>query len=215
MGTPERRERERQRRRQEILDAAKKVFSRRGFKGATMEDIASEAELSTGTLYLYFKSKDELYFSLNMKILQFLNDHLMELRARQDLTLRQRVRECTGIFLKMYHYDPFAVRFLFHIQTGDYLKNLTDDLKSELIQLSQSAIRAIAAIITEQEPEKITLEGHPMALADTLWSAFAGLVIWEESKSTLKGRGDYLEPTLDLAAEIFFRGLTCKEPDPA
>ncbi len=215
MGTPERREREKQKRRQEILDAAKKVFAGRGFKGATIEEIAAEAELSTGTLYLYFKSKDEIYFSLNMKILIFLNDHLTELRAQRRLSLQDKVRECTRIFLKMYHYDPFAVRFLFHIQTSDYLKNLSADVKSELVDLSQTAIRTIAAIITDAAPdEEITVDGHPLALADVLWSVFSGLIIWEESKASLKGRGDFLAPTLDLAAEIFYRGLTCKEPEP-
>lgn len=212
MGTPERREREKQKRRQEILDAAKKVFSREGFKGATIEEIAREAELSTGTLYLYFKSKDEMYFSLNLKILTFLNEHLKQLRDRPNLSLKDKVRDCTKIFLKMYHYDPFAVRFLFHIQTGDYLKNLSEDVRTELIASSQTAIRTIAAIITESNREDITVDGHPAALADIIWSVFSGLIIWEESKASLKGQHDFLAPTLDLAAEIVYRGLTCKEP---
>ena len=61
MGIQERKERERERRRQQIIVAAKKVFSEKGFNKATMDDIAGEAELSPGTLYLYFKNKEELY----------------------------------------------------------------------------------------------------------------------------------------------------------
>ncbi|MDQ7783625.1 MAG: TetR/AcrR family transcriptional regulator [Desulfomonilaceae bacterium] len=195
-------------RRQQILEAAKRIFARCGFKGATIEEIAGEAELSTGTLYLYFKSKDEIYFSLNMKILTFLNRKLKALKARNEPSLRTRIRECLHVFLSMYHYDPFAVRFLFHIQTGDYLKGLSPEVRSELIELSQTAIRTIAAIITMPAQEEITIKGHPAAIADSLWSVFSGLVIWEESKASLKGRNDYLDSTLDLAAEIFFRGLT-------
>ncbi len=60
MGIQERKERERERRRQQIIVAAKRVFSDKGFNRATMEDIAKEAELSPGTLYLYFKNKDEI-----------------------------------------------------------------------------------------------------------------------------------------------------------
>ena len=44
--------------------AAKRVFSEKGYSKSTMEDIAREAELSPGTLYLYFKNKDELFFSI-------------------------------------------------------------------------------------------------------------------------------------------------------
>lgn len=213
MGAPERREREKHQRREQILDAARKVFAKRGFKGATIEDIAGEAELSAGTLYLYFKSKDEMYFSLNMEILTFLNENLGKLKARKNLPLTQRIRECVKIFLRMYHYDPFAVRFLFHMQTSEDLGGLSDDVKSELIHLSQTGIRLTADIITEPSQETITVKGHPMALADILWSVFTGLIIWEESKAALKGRNDYLEPTLDLAAEIFLRGVTCKDAD--
>ncbi len=65
MGTKERRLREKERRRQLILIAAKRVFSEKGFSKSTMENIASEAELSLGTLYQYFKNKEELYASLS------------------------------------------------------------------------------------------------------------------------------------------------------
>ena len=61
MGTSERKEREKLQRRQEIIDSAEKVFFSKGFGNTTMDDIASEAELSKGTLYLYFKSKEELF----------------------------------------------------------------------------------------------------------------------------------------------------------
>jgi len=76
MGIVEPREREKQMRRQQILDAAKKMFSQKGFTGATIESIAKDAELSPATLYLYFKNKDELYASLNMKILEVLIEGL-------------------------------------------------------------------------------------------------------------------------------------------
>jgi AcrR family transcriptional regulator len=46
MGIQERKERETERRRQQIMVAAKRVFSEKGFNKATMEDIAQEAELS-------------------------------------------------------------------------------------------------------------------------------------------------------------------------
>ncbi|HEY1207116.1 MAG: TetR/AcrR family transcriptional regulator [Bryobacteraceae bacterium] len=45
----------------EILGAARKVFARRGFDGATVEEIAEAAGLAKGTVYLYFPSKREIY----------------------------------------------------------------------------------------------------------------------------------------------------------
>ncbi len=65
MGTTERREREKLRRKNEIIDAAERIFFSKGLDQSTMDDVAAEAELSKGTLYLYFKSKEELYLAIN------------------------------------------------------------------------------------------------------------------------------------------------------
>ena len=72
MGIKERKKREREMRRQQIMIAAKRIFTQKGYEKSTMEDIAREAELSPGTLYLYFKSKDELYASLCLRVLRFI-----------------------------------------------------------------------------------------------------------------------------------------------
>jgi len=56
-----RREREKQRHRREILDAAERVFARKGYYLATVEEIAKDAEFAVGTIYNFFKSKEELY----------------------------------------------------------------------------------------------------------------------------------------------------------
>ena len=62
-----RREREREARRNRILDAAERVFFDNGFDAAKMEDVAEAAQLGKGTLYLYFKTKDDLAFGLAVR----------------------------------------------------------------------------------------------------------------------------------------------------
>ncbi len=59
-----RKERERQARKTEILDAARTVFSERGFEKATLDEIAARAELGKGTIYNYFNSKEALFASV-------------------------------------------------------------------------------------------------------------------------------------------------------
>lgn len=58
-----RREREKLNRRNEILQAARKVFASKDYALATMDDVAAVAELSKGTIYLYFQNKADLFFS--------------------------------------------------------------------------------------------------------------------------------------------------------
>jgi AcrR family transcriptional regulator len=52
-------------RREEILAAARRVFAARGFRGTTMADIAEEADIALGTIYLYFRSKEDVFAALN------------------------------------------------------------------------------------------------------------------------------------------------------
>lgn len=57
-------------RKSQILNAAEGVFTKKGFDEARMDDIAEETGLSKGTLYLYFKSKDELILAILDRIFQ-------------------------------------------------------------------------------------------------------------------------------------------------
>src|SRR5690242_21937276 len=60
----ERKAQERQARRRRIQEAARTVFAEKGYAGASIELIARAAQLSVGAIYLYFRSKEDLYVSL-------------------------------------------------------------------------------------------------------------------------------------------------------
>jgi AcrR family transcriptional regulator len=59
-----RKDRERVARREEILAAAARIFAQKGFEATTLDEIAEKAEFGKGTLYLYFESKEHLFFSI-------------------------------------------------------------------------------------------------------------------------------------------------------
>lgn len=74
MGTKERRDREKAARREQVLQAAREVFTRKGFEGTTVEEIAARAELSKGAVYLYFQSKEDLFLAMWRPTVDFLVD---------------------------------------------------------------------------------------------------------------------------------------------
>ncbi|MDR3710302.1 MAG: TetR/AcrR family transcriptional regulator [Capsulimonadaceae bacterium] len=61
MGTEERRQREKERRRRDIIEAARVLFIQQGFRDTTIDDIAKMTELARGTVYLYFENKEAIY----------------------------------------------------------------------------------------------------------------------------------------------------------
>ncbi|MDO8518738.1 MAG: TetR/AcrR family transcriptional regulator [Deltaproteobacteria bacterium] len=86
--------------RQRIIDAAIQVFSRQGFYNATVADVASVADVADGTIYLYFKSKDDLLISIF--------EHSMEVfigAAHEELALagdaREKLKKFIALHLKL------------------------------------------------------------------------------------------------------------------
>lgn len=207
MGIQERKERERERRRQQIIVAAKRVFSDKGFNKATMEDIAKEAELSPGTLYLYFKNKDELYASLSLRILQYLIIRLEHVNANDALGPEEKMDALTEAMFDVYEFDPLIIINMFHLQSSETLKNLSEELLAEIETLSRKSLGAIAAIFKEGIDSKVFIDKHPIALADIFWSLFSGVILWESSKKIINDEKDYLKETLKAAFDIFTRGI--------
>ncbi|MDM8543926.1 TetR/AcrR family transcriptional regulator [Desulfococcaceae bacterium HSG9] len=207
MGIQERKKRERERRRQQIAVAAKKIFSVKGFNKTTMEDIARETELSAGTLYLYYKNKNELFVSLSLRVLKYMNIRLEKVAKERDRTPEQRVMLLKSAFYDVYVFDPLIVINIFHLQSSEILKNLSPELLSQIKELSQSSIAIISSIFQEGIAQKQFIDRHPVALADIIWAVFSGIVLWEESKRIIDDKKEYLKQTLDIAFEIFVKGI--------
>jgi len=207
MGIQERKEREKERRRQQIMVAAKRVFSDKGFNKATMEDIAQEAELSPGTLYLYFKNKEELYASLSLRILQYLLIRVEHVNDEKDSGPVEKLDALTEAMYDVYEFDPLIIINMFHLQSSETLKNLSPELMAEIKELSHKSLSSISKIFQEGVDQGLFIDRHAVALSDTFWALFSGIVLWLTSKKIINEEKDYLKDTLDIAFEIFRRGL--------
>lgn len=206
MGIYERKRREREQRRSQILEAAKKVFSLKGFNSATMEEIAGVAELSPGTLYIYFKNKEELHTSLSIDLLEHIGNRINQV-AERDVSVDVKLDTLRDVFIEVYEEDDMILINLFHLQSGEVLKNLSEDLMSQLKETSAKALRAIKAIVSEGIDQGVLIDEHPVALADIVWSTYSGVVLWVDSKRLLNDQKDFVKSTLKQAFDILKVGL--------
>lgn len=209
MGIYERKQREKERRRQEILSAAREVFSNKGFNSATMEEIASRAELSPGTLYLYFKNKEELHTSLSIDILAHLGGEISKV-VDEDISVEEKIGKFRDVFIDVYDYDSSILINLFHLQSGETLHNLSEEVMQELKKYSSRAHRAIIAVVKEGIDKGLFTQEHPVALADVLWATYAGVVLWVDSKRLLNDEKDFVKPTLKIAFDLIIKGLKAR-----
>lgn len=188
--------------------AAKRVFSQKGFNKATMEDIAKEAELSPGTLYLYFKNKDELFSSLSIRILQYLNIRLEHVvNDKSNKTSEQKINALKEAMHDVYKFDPLMLINMFHLQSSETMRNLSPELITDIKTLSQNSLTTMCKIFEEGIDNGFFVKKPPIILADIVLALFSGIVLWEESKKTINEEKNFLEQTLNTAFEIFNRGI--------
>ncbi len=211
MGIKERKEREKERRRQQIVVAAKKVFSDKGFNRATMDDIANEAEVSPGTLYLYFKNKEDLYASLSVRILQYLQIRVEQIVNEEKMQPEQKLDALVEAMFDVYEFDPLVIINMFHLQSSETLKNLSPEVLNDITDLSRKAIVGMSKIFEEGTKKGVFIECHPVALSDTFWAFFSGIILWSTSKKIINKDKDYLKNTLQLGFDIFCKGLKAKQ----
>jgi hypothetical protein len=103
---------------------------------------------------------------------------------------------------------------MFHLQSSETLKNLSPQLMTEIKNLSRKSLTAIAKIFKEGVDQDLFIDRHPIALADTFWSLFSGIVLWLTSKKLINQEKDYLRQTLELGFEVFRRGVKKNKLEP-
>lgn len=182
MGIQERKEREKEQRRNLILDAAEKVFFSKGFDLATMDEIAEEAELSKGTLYLYFNNKEELYISINIRGLSILSDMLAEV-AEEDgngLSIVRRMGE-TYFRFAMEYQDYFGALVSYEGRKIDV--EIDNQIVLECEQKGDETLsHIIQAIERGIQDGSIKPAYRSEVLAIILWRTAMGLIQMYHSK---------------------------------
>ena len=94
-----------------ILDAAVRVFARRGFNGCRVADIADEAGVAYGLVYHYFGSKDEVLDTLFLERWNVLLEVIRELDGR-DLAPREKLHAIVAFIVDSYRHDPDLMKVI-------------------------------------------------------------------------------------------------------
>jgi len=164
-------------RREVILAAAEDTFARRGYHGASLDDIAHGAGVSKALIYEHFSSKRALHASL-------LDEHVAEIFHRLEATAargatgEQRLRGCLEAFLGFVEEHREAWRVLF--------RDAADPDMAERIGAVQRQATAVIAGLIASDPEApipAALEGHERELrteihAQLLSGAVQSLATW-------------------------------------
>ena len=195
-----RKEREYLAHREEVLSAAEKVFAAKGFFPTTMSDIAREAEFGTGTLYKYFKSKEELYFTLIDEKVEEIN-RLVKTELLQKTSAVERIKKVLGLQFEFFE----RKRDFFKIYISERNRfewTVKDDLGKGLHEKMVAYINILAEVMRQGIKEGKFRPLNPMDLAHTLVGIVNSFVFeWLISREPYP-----LISKLDTVLEIFLGG---------
>lgn len=175
MGVKERRAREKIQRREEILETTRRLFHERGFLNVTMSEIAETAEVSIGTLYLYFKNKEDIYAGLaclgSQKIDEMVGHALGLGKKLNHKTLLSFIES----FLRIYndygcYFDILLLNF-----KGKGAINLSDGYAQTLRDTTQSSLAKSISYFASRFPNKPDKERAARATTFAIWAFLLGL----------------------------------------
>ncbi len=197
-----RREREKLRQREEMLAAAIELFSEKGYHNVSMHEIAKKAEFAIGTIYKFFKNKEDLYKSLIVEQADMFHEALTKAIEETDdeiEKLRNYVKTKSAVFK-----DNISVIRLYFAETRGASFNIKAGLDCEIRERYGKFMHTLALIFESGiKNKRFRKIGRPYDLAVALDNVCNGfLFLWLEAPE----QNPYPKNP-DVILNIFFKGL--------
>ncbi len=195
-----RREREKAMHRREILEAAKKVFAKKGFAAATVDEIAREAEFSKGAIYFYFNSKEDLFLSLIQQITSELEEKIKKIVGKSGDT-ENKIESLIETHLSFFERD----KEFFQIMASEHPRLEAESenrLKEELRERYLRYLDVFEEVMKDGISKGMLKDINPLILA----TALMGIIHSFTTQWILLGRKDPLLEMKSVILELFLRG---------
>ncbi len=188
MGLTERKRQEKEIRKKDIIDAAERVFFTKGYENSSMDEVAKEAEFSKRTLYVYFSSKEQIYFEIMIRGYRVLIEMLEQsFREENPQTAASELRCIFFTFFSFSekHSHYFNALMDYETKDSDEQTNVSDDSKKECYLLGEKVYGYLVSAIDkgiEEGTLRKDLDRHSTALI--LWAYTVGVFNTGKKKSS-------------------------------
>lgn len=179
----ERKAQERQARRRRIQEAARTVFAEKGYAGASIELIARAAQLSVGAIYLYFRSKEDLYVSLVEDTLTVFDVDMA--RVREDVEVSSRLKETWNLLIRWAEKDAEGPRILRLLAQPAIRPQLSDEVVAAVSAGIDRIQNHMGACIADGIHAGIYRQVNAREIADLAWSVLLGSLDAAEMHASL------------------------------
>jgi len=201
----ERKAQERQARRRRIQEAARTVFAERGYAGASIELIARAAQLSVGAIYLYFRSKEDLYVSLVEDALTVFDVEMAQVREQAEVG--KRLSETWAILVRWAERDAEGPRILRLLAQPAIRPQLSDEVVTAVSAGIARIQDHMGACVADGIHAGLYRQVNAREIADLAWSVLLGSLDAQEMTTNLAMTSDSLNVRTDRALGLIESAL--------
>ncbi len=201
----ERKAQERQARRRRIQEAARTVFAERGYAGASIELIARAAQLSVGAIYLYFRSKEDLYVSLVEDALTVFDVEMAQVREQAEVG--KRLAETWAILVRWAERDAEGPRILRLLAQPAIRPQLSDEVVTAVSAGIARIQDHMGACVADGIHAGLYRQVNAREIADLAWSVLLGSLDAQEMTTNLAMTSDSLNVRTDRALGLIESAL--------
>jgi AcrR family transcriptional regulator len=188
--------------RESILDATDRLLARFGYRKMTVEDIAAEAGIGKGTIYLHFNSKEEVVLSHVDRIVDRLKQQHLTVIARSKHTALERIRQML-LSRVLFRFDSIQH---YTQSLNDLLAALRPGLLARRARYFEEEAQIFAEVLAEGRASGEFEIENEMAAARALLEATNGLLPYSLSTTELGERAE-VERRTSAIADLLLRGL--------
>jgi len=188
--------------RDSILDATDRLLARFGYRKMTVEDIAAEAGIGKGTVYLHFSSKEEVVLSHVDRIVDRLKQQHLAVIARSENTAPERIRQML-LARVLFRFDSIQH---YTQSLNDLLAALRPGLLARRAKYFEEEAQVFAEVLTEGRGSGEFQFENALTTARALLEATNGLLPYSLSTSEL-GERDEVERRTSAIADLLLQGL--------
>lgn len=188
----------------QILDAALNVFADKGFRAATMDDVAAAAGITKGTIYLYFNSKEGLFISAVRRPLRKALDILPRISYRLGDSPESFIKELGRQFLDVLMQPDVTKVIPLIVGELNHLPALKQVYKAEVLP---NANIHVAGLMESAMAAGLVRRLDPVIAARCLMGMFAIFVITQELFEAKEVTPMEIDDIAETAASIFWRGV--------
>jgi AcrR family transcriptional regulator len=203
----EKRKKEKENRKNTILRAARRLFFDRGFKSVTVDNIAAKSEVSKGSIYLCFESKEEIYAQILISDNIALYERIKNFSAT-EASASQLLLEFARIYVDYFLNDNelFRILMTFMLQTGQM--NLTEKQNTELIRSTNENIKIISEIIQKGiDSGEFSPIGNIRQMQNAIWGMLNGVISLYVFTGNPAKRTERIHSTIRDSLNVFIEGL--------